>query len=295
MEKSSSPDTSFDRRTLEHIQAVKAINQHMPREKLTKQDIKDFLNEKNLDKKNILINPDNNTFYNILSDLSNQDEAYIQAIQNNIIDPNSRTSIPPPSSISNEHEIYLGVNSKGEKFFFIVLPTGAKKLAFYDSENSKRWFYHSNDTALDLVTPSDINMFTLIGQTFGSNDEKLFFDLPSYQNIYYMNSTYIPNKIKRFTSKEIDERSDVFAYTIKSKLYEYFPSIDIRRRRKKSSSNSSSSKSSSKSSSNSQTRRVVKRKKSSSKSSSNGSSTNSQTRKKQTKQQSRGGARKTRK
>ena len=132
-------------------------------------------------------------------------------------------------------------------------------------------------------------MFTLIGQTFGSNDEKVFFDLPSYQNIYYyMNSTYIPNKIKQFTFKEIDERSDVFADTIKSKLYEYFPIIDIRRvvKRKKSSS---------KSSSNSQTRRVVKRKKSSSKSSSNGSSTNSQTRKKQTKQRSRGGARKTRK
>jgi len=192
----------------------------------------------------------------------------------------------------------LGINNKGEKFFFIVLPTGAKKLAFYDSKNSNKWFYHSNDTALDLVTPSDINMFTLIGQTFGSNDEKVFFDLPSYQNIYYyMNSTYIPNKIKQFTFKEIDERSDVFADTIKSKLYEYFPIIDIRRvvKRKKSSSNSSSSKSSSKSSSNSQTRRVVKRKKSSSKSSSNGSSTNSQTRKKQTKQRSRGGARKTRK
>jgi len=46
MEKSSSPDTSFDRRTLEHIQAVKAIKQLMPREKLTKHDITTFLNEK---------------------------------------------------------------------------------------------------------------------------------------------------------------------------------------------------------------------------------------------------------
>lgn len=134
----------------------------------------------------------------------------------------------------------MGINSKDEQFFFIVLPTGAKKLAFYDSENSNKWFYYSNDTALDLVTPSDINMFTLIEQTFGSNDENVFFDLPSDQNISYMNSTYIPSKIKRFTAKEINKRSDVFADIIKSKSYEYLPSIDIRRRRKKSSSKSSS-------------------------------------------------------
>lgn len=282
MENSSSHNASFDRITSEHIKAVQAIKQFMPAKQLTKHDITTFLNKKNLDKQNISINSDNNAFYNILSDLSDQDEAYIQAIQNNINDPNSRTSIPPPSSISNEHEIYLGVNNKDEQFFFIVLPTGAKKLAFYDSENSKRWFYHSNDTALDLVTPSDINMFTLIGQTFSSNDEKVFFDLPSDQNISYMNSTYVPSKIKQFTSEEIDKRSDVFADIIKSKSYEYRPSIDIGRRRKKSSS---------KSSSNSQTRRVVKRKKSSS----NGSSSNSQSRKKKTKRRSRGGARKTRK
>lgn len=292
MEKSSSHNASFVRRTLQHIEAVKAIKKLMPAKQLTKHDITTFLDKQNLDKQNLIINPDNHTPYYILSDLSNQNEDYIQAIQNNINDPNSRTHIPPPSSISDEHEIYLGVNNKGEKFFFIVLPTGAKKLAFYDSENSKKWFYHSNDTALDLVTPSDKNIFILIGQTFGSNDEEVFFDLPSYQNIHYMNSIYIPNKIKRFTSEEINKRSNAFADIIKSNSYEDFPSIDIGRRRKKSSSNSSSSKSSSKSSSNSQTRRVVHKRK---KSSSNGSSSNSQAKKKQTKRRSRGGARKTRK
>lgn len=283
MENSSSHNASFDRRTLKHIQAVKAIKQFMPAKQLTKHDITTFLDKQNLDKQNLIINPDNNTFYNILDDLSNQNEDYIQDIQNNINDPNSRTHIPPPSSISNEHEIYLGVN-KGKQFFFIVLPTGAKKLAFYDSKKSNKWFYHSNDTALDLVTPSDKNMFTLIGQTFGSNDEEVFFDLPSDQNIYYMNSIYIPNKIKRFTSEEINKRSDVFADIIKSKSYEDFPYIDIGRRRKKSSSNSSSSKS--------KTKRAENKRK---KSSSNGSSTNSQTRKKQKARRSHGGARKTRK